>query len=214
MGTKCVPECGGCACGKCAIGSLNCTIKEEKELQLIEENMEFVGDRFEVVYPWIKDPNMLLDNRSAEDTMLRSTERRLEKTPKLAQAYSNQIKDLVDRGVATKLSNKEMLEYSGPIHFLTHHEVINEENQSTPLGNSFQCLCELQGSSTQKCLGKGTRSAKLPLRNRDEVPRRTLCEGRRHQEDVPFGQIRLSYINKMARTKQTARKSNGGKAAV
>ena len=72
-------------------------IKEEKELQLIEENMEFVGDCFEVVYPWIKDPNMMLDSRSAADAMLRIMERRLEKTPKLAQAYSNQIKGLVDR---------------------------------------------------------------------------------------------------------------------
>lgn len=41
LGVECTPRCGGCKCGKCPLGAKNYSLKEEKELQLIEENLKF-----------------------------------------------------------------------------------------------------------------------------------------------------------------------------
>ena len=125
--------------------------------------MEFVDDHHEVYYPWIQDPNLLLDNRMAAAAMLSSTERRLGKNPELAKAYSKQIQDLLDRRVAIKLTNTEMREYSGPVHYLSHHEVINKEKQSTPLRIVFNASANYKGQILNDFWAKGPDLLNNPL---------------------------------------------------
>ena len=36
LGVECKPKCGGCKCGKCSLGAKDCTIQEERELELFE----------------------------------------------------------------------------------------------------------------------------------------------------------------------------------
>ena len=57
LGVECTPRCGGCKCGKCPPGSKNYTLKEEKELNLIENNLEYNSHEnlWITTYPWIKD---------------------------------------------------------------------------------------------------------------------------------------------------------------
>ena len=56
-----------------------------------------------------------------------------------------------------------MLEYSGPIHYLTHHEVINEENQSTPLGIVFNASANYNGQVLTNFWAKGPDLLNNPL---------------------------------------------------
>lgn len=81
LGIECSPRCGGCKCGKCSLGSKNYTIKEEKELALIEKNLHYDQEakRWIAEYPWIRDPKDLPDNKKAAFAKLISTERRLAK---------------------------------------------------------------------------------------------------------------------------------------
>ena len=62
MGVECNPRCGSCRCGKCPIGSKDFTLKEERELALIEQNLKFHGSHWEAEYPWIRDPANLPNN--------------------------------------------------------------------------------------------------------------------------------------------------------
>ena len=59
--------------------------------------------------------------------MLISTEKRLAKNATHAEVYQKQIEDMVDREVARKLTLKELKEYKGPIHYISHHEVLKPE---------------------------------------------------------------------------------------
>ena len=65
LGVECTSRCGGCKCGKCPLGTENHRLKEEKELQLVEENLEFedADKQWIAAYPWIQDPAVLPDNR-------------------------------------------------------------------------------------------------------------------------------------------------------
>ena len=50
--------------------------------------------------------------------VLISTEKRLAENATHAEVYQKQIEDMVDRGVARKLTLKELKKYKGPIHYL------------------------------------------------------------------------------------------------
>ena len=100
LGIGCSPRCGGCKCGKCSLGAQNFTIKEEKELHLIESKLEYNKEekRWITEYPWIRDPTELPDNKRAAMGTLIWTEKRI------ANVYQKQIEDMIEREVARKLS--------------------------------------------------------------------------------------------------------------
>ena len=50
-----------------------------------------------------------------------------------AKAYDAQLRDMVAREVARKLSREEMLNFEGPIHYLCYHEVVKPDLVSTPM---------------------------------------------------------------------------------
>ena len=67
LGIECIPRCSGCKYGKSSLGIKNYTIKEEKELALIEKNLYYdqEAQRWIAEYPWIRHPKDLPDNRKA-----------------------------------------------------------------------------------------------------------------------------------------------------
>ena len=60
----------------------------------------------------------LPDNKKAAFATLISTERRLAKNSEHAKVYKEQIQDMVNRGVARKLTKAELRNYKGPIHYI------------------------------------------------------------------------------------------------
>ncbi|XP_043233388.1 uncharacterized protein LOC122387340 [Amphibalanus amphitrite] len=98
LGTHCTPRCGGCKCGKCAMGSSSYTLQEERELTLIKSGLTYDPEqrKFTVHYPWIRDPMKLPNNVKAAEANLRATERRLIKIgAPHAEAYNDQMQDML-----------------------------------------------------------------------------------------------------------------------
>ena len=113
LGIECTPKCGNCKCGKCPIGSKNYSIKDERELKLIEQGLRKGENRWEASYPWIRSPNDLPNNKSAALSMLKSTEKRLRLNEDHATIYNEQIHDMIERNVAHKLSREELEDHKG-----------------------------------------------------------------------------------------------------
>ena len=155
LGIQCTPKCGNCRCGKCPIGGKSYTIKEENELRLIEKGIVRKSGHWEAHYPWIKDPNTLQDNYQAAFGMLKGTEKRLSKDKARAALYQDQIDDMVLRGVAVKLSSTAIEEYCGPVHYISHHEVIKPESASTPCRIVFNSSAKCNGYSLNDYWAKG-----------------------------------------------------------
>ena len=129
-------------------------MKEEHELQLIENGLVRHSDHWEATYPWIKKPSSLKDNRCVAEAMLKSTEKRLLKDKQRAETYQEQIDDMLLRNVAIKLSEEQLRDYSGPVQYLSHHEVL-KESVSTPCRIVFNASAKYKGISLNDCWAKG-----------------------------------------------------------
>ena len=55
---------------------------------------------------------------------IRKNRKKLLKNTEYATMYDNQIKDVVERNVAEKLTANDLKEYSGPYYYLRHHDVL------------------------------------------------------------------------------------------
>ena len=132
MGVSCNPRCGGCKCGRCPVGGKSYTLKEERELRLIEDGLEHKGNHWVARYPWIRNPAELPNNYSLAVSRLKSLENRLRRNPEHCKVYQGQIDDMISRKVVYKLSSKEIEEYAGPIYYIAHHKVLKNESASTP----------------------------------------------------------------------------------
>ena len=157
LGIQCQPKCGGCRCGKCHLGGKNMTIKEEKELELIESKLKYndEGNYWEAGYPWIKDPENLPDNKIVAISSLKALERRLKKDEKQANLYQQQIEDMIARGVCRKLSDSEIENYRGPKFYIPHHAVYKPESDSTPCRIVFNSSANFRGHSLNEYYAKG-----------------------------------------------------------
>lgn len=157
IGVRCDPQCIKCMCRGCPTS--NCiSLKEEKELKLIKEGLTYneKQKRWIASYPWIKDPNNLKNNFKVANARLRTTENRLKKLgTEYANRYQSEIEDMVKRGVARKLSDEEIQDYKGPIHYIHHHEVLKPDSSSTPLRIVFNSSASYMGQKLNDFWAKG-----------------------------------------------------------
>ncbi|XP_077981413.1 uncharacterized protein LOC144436486 [Glandiceps talaboti] len=129
----------------CSCKPDNLNPAEADEARIIDETCTKVGSQWLIPYPWRKDPSLLPDNRIQAEKKLYSTERRLMRHPDHAEAYSSQIKEMVDMQFARKLSDEESESYTGPVHYIAHHGVLRPEKKSTPLRIVFNSSAVFQG---------------------------------------------------------------------
>ena len=157
LGTEVVPECGACRCNKCPIVGHTYSFKEEQELKKIEENVKYdVKNQCWITsYPCLIDPHTLPNNYQTAYTTLQRTEKTLSKDEKWADTYRGQMQDMVERGVARKLSPQELTNWTGPSFYISHLAVVNPRSNSTPVRIVFNSSQTHEGVSLNSCLVKG-----------------------------------------------------------
>ena len=67
------------------------------------------------------------------------------KSPEIAKAYQQQFEEMNALKFACKLSDVEIKDYKGPVHYLSHHEVLRPEKKSTPIRIVFNLSANFQG---------------------------------------------------------------------
>ena len=128
---------------------------ERKEAKVIEDSCEKLNGQWIISYPWKRDPYELPDNREQAEKKLEATERRLLKNQEHATAYDKEIVDMNKLGFSRKLSEEELNQYNGPVHYVSHHEVLRPESKSTPLRIVFISSAVYQGHKLNDYWMKG-----------------------------------------------------------
>ena len=118
---------------------------EREVAKIIKDSCEKVGDQWLMPYPWKRDPKSLPDNKVQAVKRLQATERRLAKSPEIAKAYQQQFEEMNVLKFARKLSDVEIKDYKGPVHYVSHHEVLRPEKKSTPIRIVFNSSANFQG---------------------------------------------------------------------
>ena len=128
---------------------------EREEAKIIEESCEKLGNQWLIPYPWKRDPRQLPNNKSQAMKKLEATERRLLKNPDHAAAYDLQMIEMNHLQFSRRLTEKEAREYSGPVHFISRHEVLRPESKSTPVRIVFNSSAVFQGHKLNEYWMKG-----------------------------------------------------------
>ena len=98
-----------------------------------------------IPYPWKQDPKKLPNNEEQAEKKLEATERRLQKNPEHAAAYDKQMKEMSEMKFARrKLTQQELKTYKGPVHYISHHEVVRPE-KTTPIRIVLNSSASFQG---------------------------------------------------------------------
>ena len=118
----------GCVCSADKLSQV-----ERDEAKIIEDSCVKVKDQWMMSYPWKRDPNELPDNKQLAVKRLESIERRLKQNPDHAKAYDNQMKEMNEMKFSRKLTEMEMRDYTGPVHYVPHHAVLRPDKKSTPV---------------------------------------------------------------------------------
>ena len=140
----------GCGCQQ-----MKMTNQERDEYNIIYNSCEKEGKQWKIPYPWKRNPDQLPDNRAQAEMVLKSTERRLSRNPQHAEAYSKQMDEMVDLGFSRKLTEEELANYKGPIHYVSHHAVIRPEKKSTPVRIVFNSSASYHGHTLNDYWYKG-----------------------------------------------------------
>lgn len=152
------PRCGSCKCGKCPIRGHTYSFREQQELEIIQNNLQYDKERqaWITTYPWISDPKLLPDNYKAVLATLRNTEKTLLKRGEAwTKIYSDQIADMEERGAARRLSSDELQSWRGPKFYISHLAVENAKSASTPVRIVFNSSQKFGGQSLNDSLAKG-----------------------------------------------------------
>ena len=86
---------------------------------------------------------------------MRKTEQTPIKDKQWAETYQRQMEDMLDRGVARKLSEEELQKLSGPLFYISHVTVVTRKSNSTPVRIVFNFSQVYKGTSLNSCLAKG-----------------------------------------------------------
>ena len=77
------------------------------------------------------------------------------KKPENAASYNEQIQEMETMQFARKLSPKELTDWKGPVHYVSHHAVVRPEKKSTPVRIVFSSSASYQGHTLNDYWFKG-----------------------------------------------------------
>ena len=139
-----------CSCPKSAL-----SLDDKHAMELMEQSCKLENNRYVIGLPWKKDTSLLPDNRSLEETRLRSLEKSLSKNEEKARMYDEVISQYVANNWATPLREEDHKADTKPVYYLPHHGVYRPDKKSTPLQVVFNPASPYNGVSLNSFLFKG-----------------------------------------------------------
>ena len=162
IGINVPPKCAKCKavtehCNECQLASQSTSYLEWLEDKQITDSIEYLNDEKKYIasYPYTSELNNLLPNKEVALRRAISLENTLKKKPEDLKAMNDVLFDSFSRGVFRFLSQKEIDEYTGQIHYVPYNRVY-KDSDSTPIRLVFDSgQPDKNGLSLNGTMGKG-----------------------------------------------------------
>ena len=73
-----------------------------------------------------------------------------------SKVYHKQIETTIERGVARRLTKKEIEDYDGPVSYISYHEIFKPESKTTPCRIVFNSSANFRGHVLNEYYAKGS----------------------------------------------------------
>jgi hypothetical protein len=133
LGTETLRRCAAYKkCKECQFRANVLTFKENAEYEAILNNLVYSQElkRWTASYPFVEDPNVLVNNKGQALACMKSLEKRLNKQKRL-QEFNEVFQETVERGVFREISPEEMKEWKGPVNYIPMVEAFKQGPQAT-----------------------------------------------------------------------------------
>ena len=158
FGVSVPARCKSCkGCKNCRFELHELSRNEQYELDVIRSNAQLdpTNNRWTTTYPFKVDPRILDDNKEQAIALMKKQEKRLLKNQEDAEQYRKVFQEFIDRGVITEITEEEQKSWTGPVFYITAHEVKKEESSSTPIRLVINPSLKYKGRSLNDLLMKG-----------------------------------------------------------
>ena len=163
LGVNAVTKCKSCKiksdnCRECKLISTTTNYLEYLQDLQIEEGIEKIPNEpgYIASYPYTKEVELLLPNKEVCLKRAETVEQNISKKPSDMKQLNEVIQTGFENGTFRWLSEKEMKEWTGLVHYIPMN-VVYKESESTP------CRCifdsgqpDKNGRSLNSCMGKGS----------------------------------------------------------
>ena len=119
-------------------------IEDQLALKTVENTIQYVNNMYRVCIPWIKDNQNLPDSYRMALQRLQNTEKRLQKLPYIARAYSDIIDQYITKGYVRKVPDTER---SKSKWYLPHFPVLRPNKDTTKTRVVFDASAKCEGVS-------------------------------------------------------------------
>ena len=160
LGVYCPKRCNKCKnCSDCLYSNKMLSEQEQFEYNLIEQGVEYEEGRgvFKIQYPFLQDPQeALTDNWGQAVTMASSLEKRL-KREGFVEEFNAEFKKMRDKGAIIELSQAEIDQWDGAVHYIPLQLVHNPSSASTPFRvvTNSSCPDPVTRESLNSIMAKG-----------------------------------------------------------
>ena len=127
-------------------------IEEQLAMQKVENTLLFEKQIYRVGIPWKSNNSALPNNYEMALRRLENTEKRLHRSPDVAQAYNKCIEQYSVKGYITKIQEPER---STSRWYLPHFPVIKPEKETTKVRIVFDASARYKGQSLNDLIQQG-----------------------------------------------------------
>ena len=141
-----------------------CDVDHSKEIQIVKpeekiardmvaETITFEDGHYSVGLPWKTKDHDLPDNFTMAMHRLQNTEKRLQKSPELAKAYSDVLESYQDKGYIRKVLPEE--EKPDQLWYLPHFPILRPDKSTTKVRVVFDASAKCEEVSLNDFLLQG-----------------------------------------------------------
>ena len=127
-------------------------IEEQLAMKKVENTLSFENHMYRVGIPWKSYTRALPDNYEMALRRLENTEKRLKKSPDVAQAYNNCLEQYVQKGYVTKVQEPKR---STSRWYLPHFPVQRPDKDTTKVRIVFDTSARYEGHSLNDLIHQG-----------------------------------------------------------